>query len=194
MVGKQIFLSLQAKILDVSTGAGAYGPGGPYHLFAGRDVTKSLALMDLSEESLDQPDYAPDTEDAKKSLESWKKRLLSKYTVVGELVQPLHLTLEELRSFNGRDGGRILLSLSGRIIDVTEAAATYGPGGPYNLFAGRDVTKSLALMDLREDFLDEPTYQPETEDAKKSLTSWWSRLSSKYPEVGKVTCTVSALQ
>lgn len=184
--GGRILLSLKGKILDVTSGAESYGPGGSYSLFGGRDVTKCLALMDLSPEFLDQPDYLPETEAGKKSLESWWTRLSSKYAEVGGVVEPLALSLGQLRQFDGRDGGRILISLKGRIIDVTAGAEHYGPGGSYSLFAGRDVTKSLALMSLSEEHLDKPEYVPENADAQKSLDSWWARLSGQHPEVGEV--------
>lgn len=190
--GTRILLSLQGKIIDVSSGAESYGPGGNYSSFAGRDVTKCLALMDISEANMDQPNYAPDTEDAVKSLEGWFKRLTSKYPVVGELVPPLLLTLDELRDFDGARQKRILLSLSGRVIDVTEGSASYGPGGSYNSFAGRDVTKALALMDLKEECLGHPDWEPDSEDSKKSLASWWKRLTAKYPEVGEIVSASSA--
>lgn len=192
--GSRILLSLQGKIIDVTAGAESYGPGGSYNLFAGHDVTRCLAMMDLGEASLDDLDFVPETEDSKKSLESWHKRLTAKYAIVGELVKPIKLTLDELRAFDGQDGGKIFVSLSGRIIDVTEGAASYGPGGSYSLFGGRDVTKNLALMDLSEESLNQPRFVPETEDAKKSLESWWQRLTAKYPHVGEVVGVDSPLQ
>merc|ERR1711988_366026 len=103
-----------------------------------------------------------------------------------ESAEKLQLTLAQLRKFDGKDGGRILVSLKGRILDVSSGAESYGPDGPYALFGGRDVTKCLALMNLSEDFLDQHEYVPEDEDGKKSLDSWWSRLSGKYPEVGEI--------
>jgi len=184
--GSRILLALQGRLIDVSSGASSYGPSGSYHLFAGRDATKCLALMDVSEASLDDYDFVPETEVAKKSLQTWVDRLTAKYDVVGELIRPLRLTLDELREFDGRDGGKIFVSLSRQIIDVTDGAAIYGPGGSYSLFAGRDVTKSLALMDLSEESLDQPQYMPDTENAKKNLESWWQRLTSKYPHVGEL--------
>jgi len=184
--GGQIFLSLQGKIIDVTGGAESYGPGGSYHLFAGHDVTKCLAMMDLSETSLDDLAFVPKTEDSKKRLQWWYNRLTARYNVVGELVEPIKLTLSELQAFDGKGGSKIFVSLSGKIIDVTEGAASYGPGGSYSLFAGRDVTKNLALMDLSEASLNQPQFVPETDDAKKSLENWWQRLTSKYPHVGEV--------
>jgi len=192
--GGRILLSLRGKIIDVSSGRESYGPGGSYSSFAGRDVTKCLALMDISEANMDQPDFVPDTEDATKSLDGWFKRLTSKYPIVGELVPSLLLTLEELREFNGMQQKRIFLSLSGRVIDVTEGSESYGPGGSYNKFAGQDVTKALALMDLNENCLGHPDWEPDSEDAKKSLAGWWNRLTAKYPEVGEIVSANSAPQ
>lgn len=184
--GGTILMGLKGKILDVTSGRESYGPGGSYSIFGGRDVTKCLALMNLSEEFLDQPDYAPEDEAGQKSLDAWLARLGEKYPEVGQVVKPMKLSLEELRKFDGRDGGRILMSLRGKIIDVTKGKESYGPGGSYSLFAGRDVTKSLALMNLSEDHLDQPGFTPDSADGKKSLDTWWSRLSGTYPEVGEL--------
>jgi predicted heme/steroid binding protein len=181
-----VYVSLRGRILDVSSSKESYGPGGAYGIFGGRDVTKSLAMMDLSETALDQPGYVPETEAGKKSLEKWWKNLSEKYPEVGQVVEPLQLSLNQLREFDGTSGSRILMSLKGKIFDVTKSKESYGPGGSYCLFAGRDVTKSLSCMNLSEDFLDHPTYIPDTEDAKKSLEKWWKHMSEQYEEVGEV--------
>lgn len=191
--GGRILLSLQGKIIDVTAGAESYGPGGSYHLFAGHDATKCLALMDLSETCLDDLEFVPETEDAKKSLESWLTRLTKKYDVVGELVAPVMLTLDEMHAFDGQEGSRIYVSLRGSIIDVTQGAASYGPGGSYSLFAGHDITKSLSMMDLSEESLDQPEFTPQTEAAQKSLDTWWNRLTSQYAVVGELVRELAAI-
>merc|ERR1739844_478096 len=40
--------------------------------------------------------------------------------------------------------GQLLLSLYGRVYDVSEGYKYYGHGGKYHLFAGRDVTRALS--------------------------------------------------
>lgn len=59
-------------------------------------------------------------------------------------------TREELHEFGNGENGAILLSLFGRVYDVSEGQKYYGADGKYHLFAGRDVTKALATGCLRE--------------------------------------------
>lgn len=59
-------------------------------------------------------------------------------------------TREELYEFGNGEGdddeenGILLLSVFGRVYDVSKGDKYYGPDGKYHLFAGRDVTRSLA--------------------------------------------------
>ncbi len=44
-----------------------------------------------------------------------------------------------LLAYNGSDPCKpLLLSLKGRVIDVSMGRDFYGPGGPYGVFAGKD--------------------------------------------------------
>lgn len=45
-------------------------------------------------------------------------------------------TAEELRQYDGRDGGPVYIALRGRVLDVSEGRSFYGPGGPYAIFGG----------------------------------------------------------
>ena len=57
---------------------------------------------------------------------------------------PLY-TREELYEYgDGKDPNPILISLFGRIYDVSSGKKFYGPGGKYHSFAGRDVTRALS--------------------------------------------------
>jgi membrane-associated progesterone receptor component len=49
-----------------------------------------------------------------------------------------------LEPFHGKDGGRILLAISGVVYDVSAGANFYGPGGMYGNFAGRDASRGMA--------------------------------------------------
>ncbi|KAG6812080.1 hypothetical protein H0H92_004444 [Tricholoma furcatifolium] len=53
-------------------------------------------------------------------------------------------TPKTLEPFNGKDGGRILLAISGIVFDVTAGRNFYGPNGMYGNFAGRDASRGMA--------------------------------------------------
>ena len=53
-------------------------------------------------------------------------------------------TSKELSEYgDGRDGRPLLLSVFGRVYDVSAGEKFYGDGGAYHMFAGKDVTKAL---------------------------------------------------
>ncbi|RMZ78356.1 hypothetical protein DV738_g3909, partial [Chaetothyriales sp. CBS 135597] len=65
---------------------------------------------------------------------------------------PQYLTLEELALFNGTDPELpIYLAVNGTIFDVTPGSRTYGPGGSYHAFAGKDATRALVTGCFAED-------------------------------------------
>lgn len=62
----------------------AYGPGGPYALFGGREVSRALAKMSFEEKDLtwDISGLSPFELDA---LQDWEEKFMSKYTKVGSV-------------------------------------------------------------------------------------------------------------
>ncbi|KIX07396.1 uncharacterized protein Z518_02049 [Rhinocladiella mackenziei CBS 650.93] len=130
---------------------------------------------------------------------------------------PLLLTPEQLALYNGTDPQKpIYLAINGTIFDVTEGKRTYGPGGSYEVFAGRDATRAFVTGCFLEDRtgdlrgaeeiyipLDDPDEEissgarkmraeKERRDAKKRVlqeVSKWEafyRNHKKYFEVGKL--------
>ncbi|GAA5981249.1 hypothetical protein JCM5350_006075 [Sporobolomyces pararoseus] len=100
-------------------------------------------------------------------------------------------TPHELSEFNGRqssekgDGGRILFAIRRKVYDVTSGKSFYGPGGPYEIFAGRDASRGLAKQSFEEDMLtglEEPI--DDLKDLTKSewdnLLGWESHFQTKY--------------
>lgn len=100
------------------------------------------------------------------------------------------------------DDGSILLAILGRVYDVTAGADKYyGPSAPYGMFAGHDVTYSLATGCKRPDCIGQAwttttTTATTTKDNVLVLTDaqlleakkWLSffHLHDKYPLVGKL--------
>uniref|UniRef100_A0A7S1IH53 Cytochrome b5 heme-binding domain-containing protein n=1 Tax=Eutreptiella gymnastica TaxID=73025 RepID=A0A7S1IH53_9EUGL len=58
----------------------------------------------------------------------------------------------ELLQFKGKDGSRpILLSIVGKVYDVSEGPQHYGPDGGYAVFAGRDASASFVTGEFKGD-------------------------------------------
>jgi len=99
------------------------------------------------------------------------------------------LTLEQIREYNGTDNQRILISICGRIFDMTSGYDFYGPGGAYNCFSGGDASFMLGKMSLdtnhknKKDFVNTNEWDG---DAQVTLSDWISRFRGKYPIVGRL--------
>merc|ERR1719203_136320 len=83
-----IYVALKDKVFDASFGGVTmYGPGGPYHKFAGKDVSRALAKMSFAPEDLDNTDISDLTEKQIKVLDDWIKTYEEKkmYPIIGRL-------------------------------------------------------------------------------------------------------------
>ncbi len=83
-----IYIGIDGLVLDVSFGGlEFYGPGGPYHVFAGTDASVGLAKMSLTHTGDCTTEL---TEKEKKIMQDWKNSFLNKkkYPIVGR-IQPL---------------------------------------------------------------------------------------------------------
>lgn len=82
--GDRLYVGLSGKVYDVSKSVTHYGPGGVYHVFAGRDATRALAI-----ESLDPKDAVGDvtglTAVQEIMLDDWIETFDGKYPVVATL-------------------------------------------------------------------------------------------------------------
>lgn len=94
-----------------------------------------------------------------------------------------------LAKFNGTEDPKIFIAVRGRVFNVTQGASFYGPGGPYENFAGRDASRGLAKNSFELENLT-PLDQPldKLDDLTKaeieSLDHWEELFESKYPIVG----------
>mmetsp|Transcript_24987 Transcript_24987/g.62764 ORF Transcript_24987/g.62764 Transcript_24987/m.62764 type:complete len:185 (-) Transcript_24987:48-602(-) len=103
-------------------------------------------------------------------------------------------TLEELAQYRGISppNRRIFLAARGVIYDVSQGRSFYGPGAPYHLFTGTDASRALALTstdpkDVSSDISDL------SGDELETLDNWISLFKSKYPVVGNVITSESAV-
>jgi predicted heme/steroid binding protein len=90
---------------------------------------------------------------------------------------PISLTDAQLALYNGTDPRLpIYVGLNGSIYDVSASAHTYGPGGSYSFFAGRDAARGFITGCFQEDMTPdlrgvEEMYMPiDTPEKDKALT------------------------
>jgi len=97
-----------------------------------------------------------------------------------------------LLPYNGTNNMPVYLAVRGRVFDVTSGRNFYGPGGPYQNFAGRDASRGLAYGSFDEDMLTKDLEGPldKLEDLGKeeeeALRGWEERFEEKYLVVGKL--------
>lgn len=96
-----------------------------------------------------------------------------------------------LAKYNGKDHPKIFIAVKKRVFDVSQGAAFYGPGGPYENFAGRDASRGLALNSFDPAVLT-PLDQP-IDDLKnlskleqESLEQWDEHFENRYKVVGSL--------
>ncbi|KAI8979662.1 cytochrome b5-like heme/steroid binding domain-containing protein [Mycotypha africana] len=97
----------------------------------------------------------------------------------------------ELVPFNGENGARILMGVNGSVYDVTQGRNFYGPGGPYENFAGHDASRGLAKNSFDEEMMADPhgpidKLEDLTADEWESLREWEKLFAGKYLLVGKL--------
>ncbi|MGD8823466.1 MAG: cytochrome b5-like heme/steroid binding domain-containing protein [Myxococcales bacterium] len=93
-------------------------------------------------------------------------------------------TLHELSEFDGSDPGKpLLIAIRGHVYDVTRGRDFYGPGGPYEMFAGKDCTRALAKVSF-----DPPDFTGDVEGLDREelakLEEWIELFEGKYRRVG----------
>lgn len=82
--------------------------------------------------------------------------------------------------------------MRGKVFDVTPGRNFYGPGGPYENFAGRDASRGLGCGSFDEEMLTKDLRGP-LDDLKglgeaelEALGEWEERFEGKYLLVGRL--------
>ncbi|CAD5126076.1 DgyrCDS14242 [Dimorphilus gyrociliatus] len=80
---KPVYLAVKGVVFDVSEGRRFYGPGGNYHMMAGKDVSRAMATQELMDQDMTH-DVAGLSDDQLQSLDNmFTKLYLTKYKKVG---------------------------------------------------------------------------------------------------------------
>lgn len=79
-----LLMAADGYVFNVWKGRHFYGPGGAYHLFAGRDATRLLAKTMVEEETPEER-AIPLTMGERAALAGWMWTFKSKYEIVGRL-------------------------------------------------------------------------------------------------------------
>ncbi|KAL8753839.1 MAG: hypothetical protein Q9184_005304 [Pyrenodesmia sp. 2 TL-2023] len=97
-----------------------------------------------------------------------------------------------LKPYNGENNMPVYLAVNGKVFDVSNGRNFYGPGGPYENFAGRDASRGLACGSFDEDMLTKDLKGP-LDDLKglgdeemEAMRGWEERFHEKYLVVGKL--------
>lgn len=86
----------------------------------------------------------------------------------------------------------VYLAVRGKVFDVTPGKNFYGPGGPYENFAGRDASRGLACGSFDEDMLTKDLYGPLDDlsglgsDERQAMQDWEDRFA------GTLFCTLTS--
>jgi membrane-associated progesterone receptor component len=97
-----------------------------------------------------------------------------------------------LVQYDGTNGMPIYFAVNGRVFDVSPGRNFYGPGGPYENFAGRDASKGLACGSFDEAMLTANLNGPLdkleklSDNEREALKGWEERFLEKYLVVGRL--------
>jgi membrane-associated progesterone receptor component len=86
----------------------------------------------------------------------------------------------------------VYLAVRRKVFDVTPGKNFYGPGGPYENFAGRDASRGLACGSFDEEMLTKDLEGPLDsleglgEEELEALRGWEERFTEKYLVVGRL--------
>mmetsp|Transcript_19925 Transcript_19925/g.30156 ORF Transcript_19925/g.30156 Transcript_19925/m.30156 type:complete len:278 (+) Transcript_19925:91-924(+) len=203
---KSIYLSLNGVVFDVSDGKDFYGPEGPYELFAGHECGVALAKMSFDKEFLDDMEGCKNMNFGEKcELDNWLMRFEHerRYPIRGRLIpddkmpDPTRIISKEVLAENGGSGkvpegyavAPIYVGADDKVFDMSFGGNLfYGPDCSYEVFAGEDATRALALMSLKAEDAKNPDISDLDEKKIKILQDWIKTFEVKknYPIVGKL--------
>ncbi|GKY93676.1 hypothetical protein MPSEU_000334900 [Mayamaea pseudoterrestris] len=104
--------------------------------------------------------------------------------------EPLrNFTITQLQKFNGTNDQPVYLSVSGIVFDVSDGRDFYGPGGPYEKFAGCECGVALAKMSFDSEHLNDFDGIAQLNFGEKAeLEGWIDKFTNyrSYPVKGRL--------
>ncbi|KAG0133714.1 cytochrome b5-like heme/steroid binding domain-containing protein [Tuber indicum] len=96
------------------------------------------------------------------------------------------ISLDELKVADGSFEGRpVYVAIKGTVFDVSSNRSSYGPGGSYHVFAGKDASRALAKSSVKpEDAI--AKWDDLGDKEKEVLGDWYTYFSKRYNIVGRV--------
>ncbi|KAK9474804.1 cytochrome b5-like heme/steroid binding domain-containing protein [Dipodascopsis tothii] len=91
----------------------------------------------------------------------------------------------ELSRFDGVQSPQIYVAIKRTVFDVTKNPKSYGPGGSYAIFAGKDASRGLAKSSLKPEDANE-VYADLPANELGVLDDWYSYFSQRYNVMGTV--------
>ncbi|KAF2720669.1 putative heme/steroid binding domain protein [Polychaeton citri CBS 116435] len=85
-------------------------------------------------------------------LWGWRPWFVRPNVILARMKGPILLTDTQLLAYDGNDVSKpVYLALNGTIYDVSAGRRVYGPGGSYNVFAGKDAARGFITGCFAED-------------------------------------------
>ncbi|RDD41710.1 Membrane-associated progesterone receptor component 2 [Trichoplax sp. H2] len=111
-------------------------------------------------------------------------------------MEPRDFTLPELSQYDGIKDKRVLMAINSKVFDVSRRRSVYGPGGPYQVFAGHDASRGLATFSLEKDAVKDEIDDLSDLNSMQmdSLREWEMQFLDRYPVVGKLLTPEEAAQ
>ncbi len=95
-------------------------------------------------------------------------------------------TREELRQYDGKEGRPIYIGICNKVFDCTAGAEFYGPGGNYENFAGRDISRAAGKFSTEERYLADPRIDTLTLAELDSMKHFFNVIGGKYKLIGRM--------
>eukprot|EP00183_Erythrolobus_madagascarensis_P002402 CAMPEP_0185849142 /NCGR_PEP_ID=MMETSP1354-20130828/3751_1 /TAXON_ID=708628 /ORGANISM="Erythrolobus madagascarensis, Strain CCMP3276" /LENGTH=181 /DNA_ID=CAMNT_0028549623 /DNA_START=49 /DNA_END=594 /DNA_ORIENTATION=- len=128
-------------------------------------------------------------------MQTFKKRTVgdgAAPAIPPEPAKKIRFTTATLAEFTGAAGKPVYVAVKDpfsdevTVFDMTKGIDFYGPGSPYNVFAGKNASHGLALSSTDSEDVTKPLDKLSASE-QDTLMQWYLKFASKYPKIGYVS-------